>query len=99
MDIEQLKLILETLGAAGEGTKELALIYFGYLFAKAIGLGLLLAGLITCAYKLISRALGASTIETELAKLIDTYPPLSKGERERVFSLIRRAQESNSPRA
>jgi hypothetical protein len=43
LDIEQLKLILETLGAAGEGTKELALIYFGYLLIKAIGVAAIFA--------------------------------------------------------
>ena len=36
MDIEQLKLILEMVGSAGEGTKDLAIIYLAVGFLKAL---------------------------------------------------------------
>jgi hypothetical protein len=66
LDIEQLKLILETLGAAGEGTKELALIYFGYLLIKAIGVAAIFATLFLVIYRVAMAIVRAVSLEGRL---------------------------------
>jgi len=55
MDIEQLKLILDTLSAAGDGAKDIALLYIGYQYFSSLCVVAVLGGLLIGAYKLFCR--------------------------------------------
>jgi len=52
MDMEQLQLIVDLLAGAGEGTKDLVFLYFGYLMAKFLVYMTFYVVLVSVVYKL-----------------------------------------------
>ena len=79
MDIEQLKLILETLEAAGEGAFWIALLWIG----KGYFLGTLFAAVfitfVGLGYKLIKRNIDACTDEAQFRGIVEDAANLSRG--------------------
>ncbi len=96
MDIEQLKMIIEALGAAGAGTKHLVIVYFAYMFVKLIFTVGLLGGLATAAYKIIRHGIDQCSFSNDVAAAIDTYGCLSGSERRKAIQYIRAGMESDS---
>ena len=93
MDIEQLKLILETLGAAGEGTKQLVLIYFAYLFAKAACIGALFGSLIFIVYRVALRIVHAATFEGRIRDVFGISCYLTSEESARIIEWAKRGRD------
>jgi hypothetical protein len=83
MNIEELKLILETLSAAGEGAYTLGLLWIlkGY-FSDLLGVGIAVGGLIVIC-KLAAPAIRSSLLEQELLRAAKVYPYLSFSPMER----------------
>ena len=96
MDIEQLKMIIEALGAAGAGTKHLIIVYFAYLFAKLTFTVGLIGAVVTAAYKIIRHGIDQCSFSNDVAQAIDTYGCLSGSERRKAIKYIRAGMESDS---
>ncbi len=89
MDIEQLKLILDMVGAAGDGAKDLALLWFALAFTKsllgpAVGTFALIA-----AYRLAVFGIRSCSLSGQLAKELETWLPLTNSERLSCIEAVR----------
>jgi len=71
MDIEQLKLILEMVGTAGDGAKDLALIWFGLQFVKVIFSGAtVLAIFFICSIKVSKLIIQANMFSGSVSSIL-----------------------------
>jgi len=80
MDIEQLKLILETIGAAGEGARDLAYVWFGLQFLRALLDPAVVIVLILTAYHLIKMVVHNVTFLSQLGRhlSVDAFEPAGR---------------------
>lgn len=94
MDIEQLKLILETISAAGEGTKDLTLIYFAYLFTGLIIKMTLLGALILGIYKIGAGLLRKMMFEHDVMDALGISMYLTRGERMKAIEWMKKGKQT-----
>ncbi len=94
MDIEQLKLILEMVGAAGDGAKDLALLWIALVFVKGMVGCTILAGTVYGAYRLSIIAINGNTLLGEVARMLGTSLPLSRSERAGVKQALQRGLDA-----
>jgi len=94
MDIEQLKLILDMLGAAGEGSVNLFLIYLAYLTVQNLIMYAVPIVLFTLGYKVIKHANSQPSRSQDtgfilgLARAYDGSTTLTEEERTRVIGAV-----------
>jgi len=88
MNIDGLKLILETIQAAGEGAYSIALFYFGYQLIKFILTGgLVFFGLLS-AGKLIKEAIISNSFKWKIADLFGIKYFINEAEKKAIIKWI-----------
>ena len=88
MDIEQLKLILEVVGAASDGAKDLALLWLGLAFFKStIGWGFGFT-VLYAAYRLARRAIIPDSLLGTIGELAGIGYPISRKEQKEVLRIV-----------
>lgn len=88
MDIEQLKLILEMVQAAGEGAFIIAIIYFVYALLKfllAIGLGFTI---LFCVVKLLKKVIEGHTFSWKIADLFGVTWEITNRDKKQIIEWI-----------
>lgn len=90
MDLEQLKLILETIEQAGGGAKTLALVYF----AKELVVSALGFGVVAYAIKTIVGAIQAGFLSIEIGRIFGYVTPFNQSER---TTMIQKAVAATRP--
>ena len=89
MDIEQLKLILEMVGAAGDGAKDLALLWFVLAFLQsAVGYAIWTA-LLVMAYRVVMMLIDHLSFGNEIVCALGSYPPLDRRDKKQVIAAIK----------
>lgn len=85
MDIEQLKLILETLNAASADAQNLVLLYFGFeLLRFVLGLSLL-AGTVVTLYKIVLFVNRKDTFEADVMAALNISTYMGRAEKRRAI--------------
>jgi len=110
MDIEQLKMILETANTAGEGVKTIAFLYLAKeATTSLLGFGVL-GLLIWLTYKAVLRLTFGLAADTQTLKKIGEllkeserldivcYPPFASGERKRIVKAVQDLLKENKRR-
>ena len=87
MDIEQLKMILDMLGAAGEGARELAYVWFGLVAMKLVGYYTLWVIGFYTAYKGALRVVSATSLGQRLCDMAGAYGTC-QSDRQRMIDLV-----------
>jgi len=82
MDIEQLKLVLDTVNAAGDGATTLAMIYMGKEFLIEAAITAVFGASVVCVYRLIRNAQTCEQHIAEIASVAGFTTPLSRRELE-----------------
>lgn len=102
MDIEQLKLILQTIQAAGAGAKQIGIIWFIIYGLKVFGGGLLIGSLIFAAYKVADKILyifnETEKFVMELRDIVlneSSYGSITKSEKTEIRKAVIRGIDKN----
>lgn len=95
MNIEQLKLILDTFSAAGEGGKELFLWWLAMGFIGDLGVFLCVAGLFVGCYKLGKGALENAYFTNKVATVMDQSGGFYESSQRRVLDILKKHREEN----
>ena len=73
MDIEQLKLILETIQTTGEGAFGLGITWIVFEFIKALGAFLIAAGSLLTVYRLVKSAADNASFKVKVKSIVGWF--------------------------